>query len=112
MTYPQEGTSQKKRTKRSVQLPMLVAAAFLAAKHRGKVIERRDTSVLEAQLGTLQISITPWDGFTWVDVWDETRGGAKVMNVWVFPDRSIEMVSFRRGDWEDVLLSSAKQLLH
>jgi len=42
---------------------------------------------------------------------DETRGGAKVLNMQWASDGAIEVVSFRRGDWEQVLLDRAKWAL-
>jgi hypothetical protein len=46
-----------------------------------------------------------------LDVWDETRGGAKVLNMHWASDGTIEVVSFRRGDWEQVILDRAERAL-
>jgi hypothetical protein len=47
-----------------------------------------------------------------LDVWDETRGGAKVLNINWASDGAIEVVSFRRGDWEQIILDRAKQMVN
>jgi hypothetical protein len=98
--------------KRSEQLPLLRAAVLLLVQQQGKTIEAGGHSVIEMSLDTLLVWVTPWTGVTWVDVWDQTRGGSKVLNVWLHPDGGVEVVSFRRGDWEDVLIGAAKRHLH
>jgi hypothetical protein len=45
-------------------------------------------------------------------VWDETREGAKVLKISWASDGAIEVVSFRRGDWEQIFLDRVKQMLN
>ena len=62
--------------------------------------------------GTVRYSIWPLALGTNLDVRDETRGGAKVLNISWASDGAIEVVSFRRGDWEQIILDRAKQMLN
>jgi hypothetical protein len=41
-------------------------------------------------------------------VWDDAHGSAKALNIDSSGDDTIQVVSFRRGDWEQRLLDSAK----
>ena len=100
------------RSKRSIQLPLLKAATIrIAAKH-GKPGSVSGHELTDVDLGTVRFSIGSLGLGTNLDVWDETRGGAKVLNMHWASDGAIEVVSFRRGNWEQVLLDRAKQLLN
>jgi hypothetical protein len=66
----------------------------------------------DVDLDTVRFSIGSLGLGTNLDVWDETRGGAKVLNIHWDSNDAIEVVSFRRGDWEQVLLDRAKRLLN
>ena len=66
----------------------------------------------DVDLGTVRYSVGPLGLGTNLDMWDETRGGAKVLNISWASDGTIEVVSFRRGDWEQILLDRAKRMLN
>jgi hypothetical protein len=100
------------RTKRSVQVQALKAAALVLAKHRGTTIEVSGYSVLEIKFDPLLIWITPFGPWTNLDIWDETQRGKKVLNLAWFPNGAIDIASFRRGAWEEFLLSSARRHMH
>jgi hypothetical protein len=100
------------RKKRTEQLPVLKGAVFLLAQQQGRTIEASGCSVIEIALDTLLVWVTPWIGVTWVDVWDQTLGGSKVLNMWLHTDGGIEVLNFRRGDWENVLIDAAKKHMH
>jgi hypothetical protein len=63
-------------------------------------------------LGTVLFSIGPLGLGTNLDVWDETRGGGKVLNMHWAGNGAIEVVSFRRGHWEQVVLDQANRALN
>ena len=66
----------------------------------------------DVDLGTVRYSIGPLALGTNLDVWDEPRRGAKVLNINWASDGAIEVVSFRRGDWEQILLDRAKRMFN
>lgn len=92
-----------------MQIPLLKAAALTVAVKDGTISGHELTDV---DLGTVRFSIGSLGLGTNLDVWDETRGGAKVLNMYWDDDCAIEVVSFRRGDWEQVLLDRAKRALN
>ena len=100
------------RTKRCVQIPLLNAAAIMLAARHGKPGSIGGHELTDVDLGTVRYSIGPLALGTNLDVWDETRGGAKVLNISWASDGAIEVVSFRRGDWEQIILDRAKQMLN
>jgi hypothetical protein len=100
------------RTKRCVQIPLLKAAAIMLAARHGKPSSIWGHELTDVDLGTVRYSIGPLALGTNLDVWDETRGGAKVLNISWASDGAIEVVSFRRGDWEQIILDRAKQMLN
>ena len=100
------------RSKRSVQIPLLKAAAIRIAAAHGKPGSVAGHELTDVNFGTVQFSIGSLGLGTNLDVWDETRGGAKVLNMHWDGNGAIEVVSFRRGDWEQVLLDRAKQALN
>ena len=132
------------RIPRSVQIPQLKAAALSLAERLGEAIFVSNIPITEVRLDTLLLRFTPMGPRIAIEVWDESRGGTKVLNLWIAdPSRSttqnsatitsasgvsdttglsvvgasgkngdIEVVSFRRGDWEDALLKKARQALH
>jgi hypothetical protein len=97
------------RPKRSVQIPLLEAAAVEIAGRLGKPISVSGIALTEVDLGTVRFCICSLSFGTILDVWDKTRRGAKVLNVNWSGDGAIQVVSFRRGDWEQVLLARAKR---
>jgi len=103
------------RTKRSVQIPLLKAAILALAEREGETVMSSNFPVTEVKLPSLYFWLTPFGGlgtFTNVDVWDENSGGNKVLNMCWGPDGAIEVVSFRRGEWENILLAKARARLH
>ena len=100
------------RSKRSVQIPLLKAAALKIAVKDGKPGSISGYELTDVDLGTVRFSISSLGLGTNLDVWDETRGGAKVLNMSWDDDGVIEVLSFRRGDWEQVLLDKAKRALN
>jgi hypothetical protein len=100
------------RTKRCVQIPLLKAAAIKLAGRHGKPSSWGGHELTDVDLGTVRYSIGPLALGTNLDVWDETRRGAKVLNINWASDGAIEVVSFRRGDWEQILLDRAKRMLN
>ena len=100
------------RSKRSVQLPLLKAAAVTIAAKHGKPGSLSGHELTEVDLGSVRFWISSVGLGTNLDVWDETRGGAKVLNMHWASNGAIEVVSFRRGYWEQVLLDWAKRLLN
>ena len=100
------------RSKRSVQLPLLKAAAVRIAARHGKPGSISGHELTGVDLGTVRFSIGSLGLGTNLDVWDETRGGGKVLNINWASNGAIEVVSFRRGEWEQVLLDRAKRLLN
>jgi hypothetical protein len=99
------------RSKRSVQIPLLKAAAIGIAARHGKSGSISGHELTDVDLGTVRFSIGCLGLGTNLDVWDETRRGAKVLNMHWAGNGAIEVVSFRRGDWEQVLLDRAKRAL-
>jgi len=96
------------RTKRSVQIPLLKHAAVALAEGLGNPKKVAGKDVMEVNLGTLQFWITSWPLVTQFDVWVKTPdSGQKVLNMSWTNDGTIQVVSFRRGDWEQVLLDRA-----
>jgi hypothetical protein len=104
-------TTATVRSKRSVQIPLLKAAALRLAEKHGETIIVFNRPVTEMKLAGLLIWISPMGPNTNLDVWDEGNGGAKVLNVAWTPTGAMEVMSFRRGHWEDALLSLARQTL-
>jgi hypothetical protein len=100
------------RSKRSVQIPLLKAAAIEIAARHGKPGSISGHELTDVDLGTVRFSIGSLGLGTNLDVWDETRGGAKVLNMHWAGNGAIEVVSFRRGDWEQVLLDRAKRAVN
>lgn len=131
------------RTPRSVQLPLLKTAALSLAKRLGETIIVSNLPVTQVKCDTLLMWLTPMGTHTAIEVWDESRGGAKVLNLWItdtvrsmthgtstttstgYAAHSIgsshgttehrtdfEVVSFKRGDWEETLLRQVKQIMH
>ena len=100
------------RSKRSVQIPLLKTAAIRIAARHGKPESISGHELTGVDLGTVRFSIGALGLGTNLDVWDETRGGAKVLNMHWASNGAIEVVSFRRGYWEQVLLDWAKRLLN
>jgi hypothetical protein len=68
--------------------------------------------ITEVRLASLYFWLTPFGPRTNLDVWDETQGEAKVLNMNWDPNGTIEIVSFRRGDWENALIKNARRSLH
>lgn len=100
------------QSKRSVQIPLLKAAAIGIAARHGRPGSISGHEVTDVDLGSVRFSIGSLGLGTNLDVWDETRGGAKVLNMNWASNGAIEIVSFRRGDWEQVLLDRAKRALN
>jgi hypothetical protein len=100
------------RSKRSVQIPLLKAAAIQIAATDGKPGSVSGYELTDVDVGTVRFSIYSLGLGTNLDVWDETRGGAKVLNIHWAGNGAIEVVSFRRGDWEQVILDRAKRALN
>ena len=100
------------RTKRSVQIPLLKAATIRIAARHGKPGSVSGHELTDVDLGTVRFSIGSLGLGTNLDVWDETRGGGKVFNINWASNGAIEVVSFRRGEWEQVLLDRAKRMLN
>jgi hypothetical protein len=100
------------RSKRGVQIPLLKVAAILIAARHGKPGSISGHQLTDVDLGTVRFSISSLGLGMNLDVWDETRGGGKVLNMHWASDGAIEIVSFRRGDWEQVLLDRARRALN
>lgn len=98
--------------KRSVQIPFLKHAALRLAQREGEAILVSGIPVTEVKLSTLYFWLTAFGPSMNLDVWDESTGGNKVLNISWGPDNTIEVVSFRRGEWESVLLRRANIGLH
>ena len=99
----------QERVKRSVQVPLLAAAARRLAERFGQPSTVSGIPITEVRLPTLNFCFTPMGGRTILEIWDESRGGAKVLNIYCGPGDEIELLSFRRGDWEHALLQAARQ---
>jgi hypothetical protein len=97
---------------RSVQIPMLIVAAIRLAARHGIPGSISGHELTDVDLGTVRFSISSLGLGTNLDVWDETRGGGKVLNLHWAGDDVVEIVSFRRGDWEQIILDRAKQALN
>src|SRR6266436_4283940 len=100
------------RSKRSVQIPLLKVAAIRIAARHGKPGSIFGHQVTDVDLGSVRFSIGSLGLETNLDVWDEARGGGKILNMHWANNGAIEIVSFRRGDWEQVLLDRAKRVLN
>lgn len=100
------------RAKRIEQIPLLKAAVLSLAERQGEHMVVSGVLVTEVKLDTLYFWLTPFGPFTNLDVWDEATGGNKVLNMCWSSDNTLEITSFRRGDWEDVLLKHARKALH
>lgn len=103
------------RPKRSVQIPLLKAAALELAERKGETIVVSNRPITEVKLDNLYFWLTPFGTlgrFANLDVWDVGSGGNKVLNMNWGADGTHEVVSFRRGDWEEVLLAATRHELH
>ena len=100
------------RVKRSEQIPLLRAAALSLAERQGEQKVVSGIPVTEVKLDGLYFWLTPFGPFMNLDVWDEATGGNKVLNMCWSPDNTMEVTSFRRGDWEEMLLKHARRALH
>jgi hypothetical protein len=100
------------RSKRSVQIPLLKAAAIRIAATHGKPGSVSAHELTDVDPDTVKFSIGSLGLGTNLDVWDETRGGAKVLNMNWDGNGAMAVVSFRRGDWEQILLDRAKRALN
>jgi hypothetical protein len=100
------------RTKRSEQIPLVKAAAIALADKQGEPKQLVGQNVTEVDLGSLYFWITAWPYGTSLDVWDRTLREAKVCNLhWTHQGRT-EVVTFHRGEWEQVLLDRARWMRH
>ena len=96
------------RTKRSEQIPLLKDAAVAIAERQGEPRRMSGHEVTEVDLGSLCFWLSAGLQGTTLDVWDRTLGGAKVLNIrWSHLGRT-DVVTFHRGDWEQVLLDRAR----
>jgi hypothetical protein len=93
----------------SVETRHPVAAIMLAAGH-GKPGSIGGHELTDVDLGTVRYSIGPLALGTNLEVWHETRGGANVLNISWASNGAIEVMSFRRGDWEQIILDRANWL--
>ena len=100
------------RSKRGVQIPLLKVAAIRIAARHGRPSSTSEHQLTDVDLGTVRFSISSLGLGMNLDVWDETRGGGKVLNMHWASDGAIEIVSFRRGDGEQVLLDRARRALN
>ena len=101
------------RTKRSTQLPLLKDAAIALSEKIGVQKKISGHDLIEVDLGSLYYWISPWPLITQFDVWMNTSDNPrKVLNMHWSPDGTIGVLSFRRGDWEQVILDRARQELH
>ena len=101
------------RRKRSEQISLLKDAAVALAELLGNPKEGAGYDVVEVNLGTLEFWISSWPLVTQIDLWVKTPdSGQKVLNMSWSNDGTIQVVSFRRGDWEQTLLDRAKQTLN
>lgn len=108
-------TTTTVRPKRRVQIPLLKAAALALGERRGETIVVSNRPITEVKLDGLYFWLTPFGTLgphVNLDVWDEGSGGNKVLNMSWGADGTPEVVSFRRGDWEDVLLAKTRHELH
>ena len=92
--------------------PLLKAAAFDIAQREGRTTVVSNIPITEVKLAELYFWLAPFGPRTNLDVWDETQGEAKVLNINWGRDDTVEIVSFRRGEWENVLIKNARQNLH
>jgi hypothetical protein len=100
------------RTKRSEQIPLIKAAAIALVEKQGEPKQLAGQNVTEVDLGSLYFWISEGPHGTNLDVWDRTLGEAKVCNLhWTHQGRT-HVVTFRRGDWEQVLLDRARWMRH
>ena len=104
--------AEERRPKRSVQIPLLKVAALQLAERRGETIVVSNIPITEVKLTSLYFWLTPFGPRTNLDVWDLNQGEAKVLNMSLGQDGTVEVLSFRRGDWEDVLIQQARNELH
>jgi len=95
-----------------MQIPLLKVAAIRIAARHGIPGSISGHEVIDVDLGTVRFSIGSLGLGTNLDAWDETRGGGKVLNLHWASDGALEIVSFRRGDWEEILLDRAKRALN
>jgi hypothetical protein len=100
------------RVKRSIQIPMLKAAALRLAEQYGQPGVISNIPVTDVKLSKVNFSLSSFGARTVLEVWAEERGGAKVLNLWIGPGDEIEVISFRRGEWETALLAKARQTYH
>jgi hypothetical protein len=100
------------RLKRSEQIPLLKDAAVAIAKRQGEPRRVSGSEVTEVDLGSLHFWISGWPDGTNLSVWDKMLGGAKVLNISWSRQGAIQVTTFRRGDWEQVLLDRARWMRH
>jgi hypothetical protein len=100
------------RTKRSDQIPLLKAAALALAERQSEATVISNIPTTEVKLDTLNFCLTSFGPRIILEVWAEAHGGNKVLNITWGPEGDIEVVGFRRGDWETALLGAARKHLN
>ena len=64
-----------------------------------------DTPVTGFQFGGLLVWHTVFPLLHWIDIWEDDR--RKVLNI-QWNDSGVDIISFRRGDWESKLLKKTE----
>jgi hypothetical protein len=105
-----KGKEPKSVVKRSVMIPLLRDAALRLADAKGIPVVIAPIDGTDVTLAELNFTIWRNGSSQNLEVWDLAQSGKKVLNINWGADHAIEVVSFRRGGWEDTLLRLAVTL--
>jgi hypothetical protein len=99
---------QRIMTKRQREILELRDACMLLVAQLGNQREMNGAPTMEVTLGPFTIWLTPGGVRRKLDVWHASAGSTKVLDLGWSGDK-LEIVSFRRGAWEQELLGLARR---
>ncbi len=99
---------QRIMTKRQREILELRDACMLLVAQCGNQREMNGAPIVEVTLGPFTIWLMPGGVHRKLDVWHASAGSAKVLDLGWSGDK-LEIVSFRRGAWEQELLGLARR---
>jgi hypothetical protein len=99
---------QRIMTKRRREILELRDACMLLVAQLGNQREMNGAPAMEVTLGPFTIWLTPGGVRRKLDVWHASAGSTKVLDLGWSGDK-LEIVSFRRGAWEQELLGLARR---
>src|SRR5689334_23149480 len=102
----------RKMTERRERALNLKDATLRLAKEHGTEIEVSGYPIIEVELDVVRFWLSNLGGRHQLDIRSRDASGAKVFNASWSSDNDLEVISFRRGPWEDQLLGFGKEPLH